>query len=183
MKKILLGAAIGSLITALLFIYLSQNNTTPETITIDEPVIQSSVSGSITFSPKPTISPSGSINPTPYLPSDFKASVPVKGSIKTEHADIEVSGITYVNLLGNNLSVDTKFTEAKVTLTLEKEKEKPFTFYTGFKMNQDGLFPMVGVSYDYYMIHNILCVSLSGEYDTQNKLEIKALAEYKFSLL
>ena len=135
MKKFLIGAVIGALITAFLFVKFM-----PRPGPVQTKIISGQISGqAIIPSQKSKIDQEdGDNNQTNKVSgnyqiinetgsSDFVASVPVQGEIRTNHVDLQFSGITNVERKGDRITVDTTF-DSDIKETIYQE---PKTWHVG----------------------------------------------------
>ncbi len=145
MKKILLGAVIGAVITAFLF-YKFMPRPGPEKTKI----ISGKMTGQAMIpSQKPKVGQEdGDNNKTNKVSgnyqitnetgsSDFVASVPVQGEIRTNHIDLQFSGITNVERKGDRITVDTVFDDNVKETIYPEVKTWHVGLYAG--ATEDGL--------------------------------------------
>lgn len=155
MKKLFIGAVIGALITAFLFIKFMPRPG-PVKIVYRDKIVYAQMSGqAIISSQKPkmdhedgdntqTINNKGSVKIVPLCrdsgannSSDFTASVPVTGEIKTSHVDLQFTGVTTVECKGDNLTVNTIF-DNDVKETIYQEPVKTWHIGLDIIVTNDG---------------------------------------------
>ncbi len=148
MKKILIGAVIGGLITAFLFYKFLPRPGPGEPIVIyKDKIISGQMSGKVKIVSKSpqedgdniqTINDKETIKidlPDPVSVTnnrlDFNVSIPVSGEIKTGHVDLQFTGVTTVERKGDNLKVNTVFDQGVKETIYQEPKIWHVGLYAG----------------------------------------------------
>ncbi len=126
MKKFLIGAVIGALVTAFLFVKFMPRPG-PVKVVYKDKITTGNMSGQAQIMPKlpqeegdnnQTINDKGSIKIVQSDPDfvtnnslDFKVAVPISGEIKTSRVDLQFTGVTTVEREGDQITLNTVFDE------------------------------------------------------------------------
>jgi hypothetical protein len=138
LKAFLVGMIVGALILAAVLIKFwpkPKQDPDPIDIVVNEPVESGNISGQVIIPPA---------DPVQVFNPDFKVSVPVSGEFKTGSADAIVSGETTVERIGDLLSVNTIFTEAKIKIKYQPPPDPPEKLWhigVYLSADPDGLHP------------------------------------------
>jgi hypothetical protein len=173
MKKILLGAVIGSLVTALLFVYFQPRPGPGEPV--KDKIISGQITGTAQIKPKIDLQGEGKVS-TPKPSTDFKTAVPVAGKIETKQTKIEFTGTTTVERTGDQLKVDTVF-NPDITETIKQDPAKAWHVGGEIIADKDGLCVGGHVQKDFTIWHNLAAF---GRAEADREVRLKAGIEYSF---
>ncbi len=184
MKKILIGAVIGTLITALLFLQFM-----PRPGPVQTKIISGNMSGQVVMPSqkskidqeegdnRQTNKVSGNYQITNETGSnDFVASVPVQGEIRTNHVDLQFSGITNVERKGDRITVNTIFGQ-DVKETIYQEPVKTWRVGLGAVADSDGVKIGGHVQKNFPIWRSLVAF---GRVEVDREWRVKAGIEYNF---
>ena len=193
MKKLLIGAVIGAMITAFLFVKFMPRPGPGESVVIyKDKIISGQISGQAKIMPKmpqedgdnnQTINDKGSIKivspesiSATNNSSDFSVSVPVRGEIKTNLVGLQFTGVTTVQREDDNLTVNTTF-DPDAKETIYQEPVKTWHVGLGAVADSDGVTIGAHAQKDFPIWGSLVAF---GRVEADREWRVKVGIEYSF---